>query len=78
LIGIGGDAAALEEDMLDVSFDRWLAHERQNCSSSASSIERIRRSYRTSILPPSRGNRSSPARLQPEGFRRRMTAESLR
>jgi hypothetical protein len=25
LIGIGGDAAALEEDMLDVSFDRWLA-----------------------------------------------------
>ena|SRR5438105_15903652 len=24
LIGIGGDAAALEEDMLDVSFDRWL------------------------------------------------------
>ena len=27
LIGIGGDAAALEEDMLDVSFDRWLAGE---------------------------------------------------
>jgi predicted choloylglycine hydrolase len=25
LIGIGGDAAALEEDMLDVNFDRWLA-----------------------------------------------------
>jgi predicted choloylglycine hydrolase len=25
LVGIGGDAAALEEDMLDVSFDRWLA-----------------------------------------------------
>ena len=25
LIGIGGDAAALEEDMLDVSFDQWLA-----------------------------------------------------
>jgi predicted choloylglycine hydrolase len=24
LIGIGGDAAALEEDMLDVDFDRWL------------------------------------------------------
>jgi predicted choloylglycine hydrolase len=24
LIGIGGDAAALEEDMLDVSLDRWL------------------------------------------------------
>ena len=24
LIGIGGDAAALEEDMLDVSFDEWL------------------------------------------------------
>jgi hypothetical protein len=27
LIGIGGDAAALEEDMLDVSFDRWLEGE---------------------------------------------------
>jgi predicted choloylglycine hydrolase len=27
LIGIGGDAAALEEDMLDVNFDRWLAGE---------------------------------------------------
>jgi predicted choloylglycine hydrolase len=27
LIGIGGDAAALEEDMLDVGFDRWLAGE---------------------------------------------------
>ncbi len=27
LIGIGGDAAALEEDMLDVSFDSWLAGE---------------------------------------------------
>jgi predicted choloylglycine hydrolase len=27
LIGIGGDAAALEEDMLDVSFDRWVAGE---------------------------------------------------
>jgi predicted choloylglycine hydrolase len=27
LIGIGGDAAALEEDMLDVSFDRWMAGE---------------------------------------------------
>jgi hypothetical protein len=27
LIGIGGDAAALDEDMLDVSFDRWLAGE---------------------------------------------------
>lgn len=27
LIGIGGDAAALEEDMLDVEFDRWLAGE---------------------------------------------------
>jgi predicted choloylglycine hydrolase len=25
LIGIGGDAAALEEDMLDVNFDRWVA-----------------------------------------------------
>jgi predicted choloylglycine hydrolase len=25
LIGVGGDAAALEEDMLDVDFDRWLA-----------------------------------------------------
>ena len=24
LIGVGGDAAALEEDMLDVDFDRWL------------------------------------------------------
>jgi hypothetical protein len=24
LIGIGGDAAALEEDMLDVSLDEWL------------------------------------------------------
>jgi predicted choloylglycine hydrolase len=24
LIGIGGDAAALEEDMLDVDFDQWL------------------------------------------------------
>ena len=24
LIGIGGDAAALEEDMLDVNFDQWL------------------------------------------------------
>jgi predicted choloylglycine hydrolase len=27
LIGIGGDAGALEEDMLDVNFDRWLAGE---------------------------------------------------
>lgn len=27
LIGIGGDAAALDEDMLDVDFDRWLAGE---------------------------------------------------
>jgi len=27
LIGIGGDAAALEEDMLDVSFGRWVAGE---------------------------------------------------
>jgi Acyl-coenzyme A:6-aminopenicillanic acid acyl-transferase len=27
LIGVGGDAAALEEDMLDVDFDRWLAGE---------------------------------------------------
>jgi predicted choloylglycine hydrolase len=27
LIGIGGDAAALEEDMLDLNFDRWLAGE---------------------------------------------------
>jgi hypothetical protein len=27
LIGVGGDAAALEEDMLDVNFDRWLAGE---------------------------------------------------
>ena len=27
LIGIGGDAAALEEDMLDVSLDRWLQGE---------------------------------------------------
>ena len=27
LIGIGGDAAALDEDMLDISFDRWLAGE---------------------------------------------------
>jgi predicted choloylglycine hydrolase len=27
LIGIGGDAAALEEDMLEVSFDRWLLGE---------------------------------------------------
>jgi hypothetical protein len=27
LIGIGGDAAALEEDMLDVDFGRWLAGE---------------------------------------------------
>jgi hypothetical protein len=25
LIGIGGDAAALEEDMLDVSFAQWLS-----------------------------------------------------
>lgn len=24
LIGVGGDAAALEEDMLDVDFDDWL------------------------------------------------------
>jgi hypothetical protein len=24
LIGIGGDAAALEQDMLDISFDRWI------------------------------------------------------
>jgi hypothetical protein len=24
LIGIGGDAAALEEDMIDVDFNRWL------------------------------------------------------
>ena len=27
LIGIGGDAAALEEDMLDVDFDRWVTGE---------------------------------------------------
>jgi hypothetical protein len=27
LIGIGGDAAALEEDMLDISFDRWIEGE---------------------------------------------------
>ena len=27
LIGIGGDAAALEEDMLDVDFNRWIAGE---------------------------------------------------
>jgi hypothetical protein len=27
LIGIGGDAAALDEDMLDVDFGRWLAGE---------------------------------------------------
>ena len=27
LIGIGGDAAALEEDMLDVDFNRWVAGE---------------------------------------------------
>jgi hypothetical protein len=27
LFGIGGDAAALEEDMLDVNFDQWLAGE---------------------------------------------------
>jgi predicted choloylglycine hydrolase len=27
LIGIGGDAAALEEDMLDISFDRWTEGE---------------------------------------------------
>jgi predicted choloylglycine hydrolase len=27
LIGIGGDAAALEEDMLEVDFDRWLSGE---------------------------------------------------
>jgi predicted choloylglycine hydrolase len=27
LIGIGGDAAALEEDMLDVNFDQWLKGE---------------------------------------------------
>jgi predicted choloylglycine hydrolase len=27
LIGVGGDAAALEEDMLDVDLDRWLAGE---------------------------------------------------
>jgi predicted choloylglycine hydrolase len=27
LVGIGGDAAALEEDMLDVNFDRWVAGE---------------------------------------------------
>jgi hypothetical protein len=27
LIGIGGDAAALEEDMLDVSLDAWAAGE---------------------------------------------------
>jgi predicted choloylglycine hydrolase len=27
LIGIGGDAAALDEDMLDVDFDRWVAGE---------------------------------------------------
>jgi predicted choloylglycine hydrolase len=27
LIGIGGDAAALEEDMLDVSFDAWVGGE---------------------------------------------------
>jgi predicted choloylglycine hydrolase len=27
LIGVGGDAAALEEDMLDVRFDRWVAGE---------------------------------------------------
>ena len=27
LIGVGGDAAALEEDMLDVNFDRWLSGE---------------------------------------------------
>src|SRR5262249_28307973 len=27
LVGIGGDAAALDEDMLDVSLDRWLAGE---------------------------------------------------
>jgi predicted choloylglycine hydrolase len=27
LIGVGGDAAALEEDMLDVDFDRWLTGE---------------------------------------------------
>ena len=27
LIGIGGDAAALEEDMLDVDFARWPAGE---------------------------------------------------
>ena len=26
LIGIGGDAAALEEDMLDFSPDEWVAH----------------------------------------------------
>jgi len=27
LIGIGGDAAALEEDMLDVDFGRWVGGE---------------------------------------------------
>jgi hypothetical protein len=27
LVGIGGDAAALDEDMLDVDLDRWLAGE---------------------------------------------------
>jgi hypothetical protein len=27
LIGIGGDAAALEEDMLDVDFKLWVAGE---------------------------------------------------
>jgi hypothetical protein len=27
LIGIGGDAAALDEDMLDISFDRWIEGE---------------------------------------------------
>jgi hypothetical protein len=27
LIGIGGDAAALEEDMLDISFVRWIEGE---------------------------------------------------
>lgn len=27
LIGIGGDAAALEENMLDISLDQWVAGE---------------------------------------------------
>ena len=64
LIGIGGDAAALEEDMLDVDFDRWLAGEDLPVGHLEGQLGGMSRPFE---WPVRRKRKAAYARLRPRG-----------